>query len=189
MPTHVALLRGINVGRANRIAMADLRSVVTGLGHSEVATYLQSGNVVLAPTGEVAPPALAGQLRDAIEQTLGVSCHVVVLTADEWRAVVAANPYRDQAVSDPTTVHAAVQQDDLTTVEEETLARLLAEAEADGSQDHLTVVGRTTYLCTPGGLGRSKLAERLARTRRTGQDRATARNWRTVEALADLLQG
>lgn len=189
MPTHLALLRGINVGRANRIAMADLRSVVSGLGHSEVATYLQSGNVVLTPAGDDTPPVLAGQLRDAIGQTLGVSCHVVVLTADEWRSVVAANPYPDQAASDPTTVHAAVQQDDLTLGEQETLTRLLAEARAGGSPDHLTVGGRTTYLCTPDGLGRSTLAGRLARTRGTGQDRATARNWRTVAALAELLQG
>lgn len=189
MPTHVALLRGVNVGRANRIAMADLRSVVADLGHREVATYLQSGNVVLTPTGNGAPPALAGELHDAIEQALGVSCHVVVLTADEWRTVVAENPYPDQAASDPTSVHAAVQQDDLAPEEEQTLTRLLAETRAGGSPDHLTVVGRTTYLCTPGGLGRSTLAERLARARKPGQDRATARNWRTVEALAHLLDG
>lgn len=49
MPTHVALLRGMNVGRSTRIAMADLRSVVADLGHTEVATYLQSGTVVLSP--------------------------------------------------------------------------------------------------------------------------------------------
>lgn len=189
MPTHVALLRGINVGRANRIAMADLRAVVADLGHAEVATYLQSGNVVFTPSDDRAPSALADELSTAIEQRLAVSCRVVVLTAAEWRSVVAGNPYPAQAADDPTTVHAAVQQDDLTPAEQQTLERLLAEAAADGCPDHLTVVGRTAYLCTPGGLGRSKLAERLARAQRRGEDRATARNWRTVEALARLLEG
>lgn len=189
MPTHVALLRGINVGRANRIAMADLRSVVADLGHAEVATYLQSGNVVFTTTRDSALPALATELSTAIEKKCGVSCHVIVLTASQWRSVVAANPYPAQAAADPTTVHAAVQQDDLTPDEDQTLTRLLAEARAGGSPDHLTVVGRTTYLCTPGGLGRSKLAERLARAQGRDKDRATARNWRTVEALARLLDG
>lgn len=189
MPTHLALLRGINVGRANRIAMADLRALVTDLGHEEVATYLQSGNVVFRPTGRRSPSALAAELGGAIESTLGVSCHVVVLTADQWRAVVSGNPYPAQAASDPTTVHAAVQQDDLTETERDALTRLLEESVASGCEDHLTVVGRTTYLCTPGGLGRSPLAERLARAASKGQDRSTARNWRTVEALAGLLDG
>ena len=61
MPTHVALLRGINVGGRNRVAMAALREVVEGLGHTEVATYIQSGNVVF--TSEAADPGtLAGAL-------------------------------------------------------------------------------------------------------------------------------
>ena len=187
MPTHVALLRGINVGRANRIAMAALRPVVVNLGHAEVATYLQSGNVVFTPTGDRTPSALAEELGTAIAQRLTVSCRVVVLTASEWRSIVAANPYPAQAAVDPKTVHAAVQQDDITAAEQQALTQLLAEAVADGSPDHLTVVGRTTYLCTPGGLGRSTLAERLARATKRGQDRATARNWRTVEAIARLL--
>jgi uncharacterized protein (DUF1697 family) len=55
VPTHVALLRGINVGGRNRVAMAALREVVEGLGHTGVATYIQSGNVVF--TSEEADPA------------------------------------------------------------------------------------------------------------------------------------
>lgn len=187
MPTHVALLRGINVGRANRITMADLRSVVAGLGHPEVATYLQSGNVVFTPAGGTPPSALAAELGTAIEDSLGVSCHVTVLRSKEWRTIVAANPYPAQAASDPTTVHAAIQQDDLTETERQTLTRVLGEAEASGSPDHLTVGRRTVYLSTPGGLGRSTLAQRLTRATGAGQDRATARNWRTVEAIARLL--
>lgn len=65
MPTHVALLRGINLGAHNRVAMADLRRVVTSLGHTDVATYIQSGNAVFT-TQERDSLALAGALEAAI---------------------------------------------------------------------------------------------------------------------------
>ena len=91
MPTHVALLRGINVGGRNRVAMADLREVVLGLGHTEVATYIQSGNVVF--TSEEADTArIATALERAIAKHLGVRPTVVVLTRAELAQVVADNP-------------------------------------------------------------------------------------------------
>jgi uncharacterized protein (DUF1697 family) len=91
MPTHVALLRGINVGGRNRVAMADLREVVLGLGHTEVATYIQSGNVVF--TSEEADTArIAAALERAIAKHLGVRPTVVVLTRAELAQVVADNP-------------------------------------------------------------------------------------------------
>jgi len=69
MPTRVALLRGINVGGRNRVAMADPREVVPGLGHTEVATYIQSGNVVF--TSEEAETAtIAAALERAIAEHL-----------------------------------------------------------------------------------------------------------------------
>jgi len=66
VPTHVALLRGINVGGRNRVAMANLREVVTSLGHTEVTTYVQSGNVVFT-----SPDADTGALVAALEQRIG----------------------------------------------------------------------------------------------------------------------
>jgi uncharacterized protein (DUF1697 family) len=93
MPTHVALLRGINVGGRNKVAMAALREVVQGLGHTEVATYIQSGNVVF--TSEQGDTArLADALEAAIGERLGVRPKVVVLTRGELAQVVADNPSR-----------------------------------------------------------------------------------------------
>jgi uncharacterized protein (DUF1697 family) len=87
---HVALLRGINVGRAKRIAMADLRSVVEGLGFHDVTTVLASGNVVFA--GDVGPdPAV---LRAAVQQRTGVDAEVVVVGGDAFRDIADANPLR-----------------------------------------------------------------------------------------------
>jgi len=90
-PTHVALLRGINVGKAKRIAMADLRGVVAALGYTDVRTLLNSGNVVLtAPPSAKADPG--PRIERAVRERLGVSSRVVVVTAREWKTILAGNP-------------------------------------------------------------------------------------------------
>jgi len=103
VPTHVALLRGINVGGRNRVAMAALREVVEGLGHTGVATYIQSGNVVF--TSEEADPAtLAAALERAIADQLDVQPKVVVLTREQLAQVVADNPFPGE--DNPRQLHA-----------------------------------------------------------------------------------
>src|SRR5262245_32024671 len=103
MPTHVALLRGINVGGHNKVAMAELRKVVASLGHTEVATYIQSGNVVFT-TAETDTAALAAAMERAIAEALGVRPRVVVLSREELARVVDDNPYPDEP--NPKAVHA-----------------------------------------------------------------------------------
>ena len=89
--THVALLRGITVGKAKRIAMADLRATVESLGYSAVRTLLNSGNVVFtAPRAAKADPGARIEL--AVRERLGADARVIVLTATELRTIVAANP-------------------------------------------------------------------------------------------------
>jgi hypothetical protein len=100
MTVHVALLRGINVGKAKRVAMADLKAVAEALGHVNVRTLLNSGNLVFeSKTGK--PPAIGRALEQAIESKLGVASRVTVLTAAELEAIARANPLLEQAV-DPT---------------------------------------------------------------------------------------
>jgi uncharacterized protein (DUF1697 family) len=91
MPTHIALLRGITVGGRNRVAMAGLCQVVLGLGYTDVATYIQSGNVVLA-SEEADTAMIAAALERAIAEHLGVRPKVVVLTRAELARVAADNP-------------------------------------------------------------------------------------------------
>lgn len=187
MATHVALLRGINVGKSTRIPMPALRDLLTDLGHHDVATYVQSGNVVLTPApGSGSATALATKISDAVHETFGVRSHVVVLTATQWHKVVSDNPYPDEP--EPRYVHAAVQQSPVTKAQRAALETLLDQVQEQGHPDELAVAGRVTYLHTPNGLGRSPLADRLARTKGAAQDRATARNWRTVLAIDDLLR-
>lgn len=93
---YVALLRGINVGRAKRVAMADLRLMVEGLGYTDVRSLLNSGNVVFRAEGTSAPEAAAA-IEEALVLRLGVAARVFVLDSEELAAIVAANPLLDVA--------------------------------------------------------------------------------------------
>jgi uncharacterized protein (DUF1697 family) len=188
MPTHVALLRGINVGGRNRVAMAALREVVRGLGHTEVATWIQSGNVVFT-SAEHDPAAIAAALERAIGDQLGVRPRVVALSCLELAQVVAGNPFPGE--EDPRLLHAVFWNGPLGP---ELLAAVAAAQQRSrelGGRDEARVVGTTLYLHTPDGLGRSELAAQLTRmgAGRAGGRAATARNWATVRKLLAMCDG
>jgi uncharacterized protein (DUF1697 family) len=185
MPTHVALLRGINVGGHNKVAMADLRKVVESLGHGDVVTYIQSGNVVFT-SKDTDTAAIAAELERALEETLGVRSSVVVLSRAELVQVIADNPFPDEA--NPKHLHAVFRGADVGAEEAATVAAAERRARDKGSRDQAKIVGRTVYLRTPDGLGRSELAAQLARSDRAAGDRGgTARNWATVTKLLAML--
>jgi len=184
MPTHVTLLRGINVGGRNKVAMADLRRVVASLGHDDVATYIQSGNVVFS-TGETGSAALAEALEQAIAAELGVRVRVVVLSREELARVMRDNPYPDEP--NPRAVHAVF----LSAAPGPEVAEGVADARRKAGQkqpdsrDSAQVIGRTIFLHTPDGFGRSELASLIVQgSRGRSADLAgTARNWATVTKL------
>jgi uncharacterized protein (DUF1697 family) len=167
-----ALLRGINIGPNKRISMATLRMVVESLGHADVETYLQSGNVVFTPKGK---GDLAARLCQALEDETGHTVAVVVRTGSELARTVEANPY---SVSDPTKVVVAFLS------QEVELGQLGLGDLAPYLPDELTLHGREIYVSVPNGQGRSKLMEALVKRR--APTTLTVRNWRTVEALAKL---
>jgi uncharacterized protein (DUF1697 family) len=182
--THVALLRGINVGGHNKVAMTDLREIVTSLGHADVATYIQSGNVVFSST-ETDAAGLADALEREIASRLGVRPAVVVLSRAELARVIADNPYPDEA--NPKSLHAVFRREELSADGIAAVAAAQEQAGGKGSRDGATVVGRTLFLHTPDGLGRSELAAQLARPRVAAMASGTARNWATVTKLMSLL--
>ena len=195
--THVALLRGINVGGHNRVAMADLRRVTAALGHTDVETYVQSGNVVFSSSGADAAE-LAGAMEVALEEMLHVRVRVVVLGGDELARVVADNPFSQgpsgpwsgsNGEFDPKHLHAGFRQGPFSVKEFQAMDVARAASKAKGSTDEVAVVGRTLYLRTPDGLGRSELATQLARARGPLSSAAstTMRNWTTVSKLLELL--
>jgi uncharacterized protein (DUF1697 family) len=185
VPTHVALLRGINVGGSNKVPMADLRDVVTSLGHTGVSTYIQSGNVLFTAREGAAQEAtaLAADLERAIGQAFGLRLRVVVLSRADLAQVISDNPYR--AEPNPKYVHAMFFPAEPGPEMRESIAAAERQAAEKGGRDEATVVGRTLFLYTPDGYGRSELAVRLARSGGAGAT-GTARNWVTVTKLLAL---
>jgi len=191
MASHVALLRGINVGGRNKVPMADLREVVASLGHTGVTTYIQSGNV-LFDTAETDTARLAAALETAIGDRFGIWASVVVLSRDELAGVLAANPYQDEP--NPKLVHVVFLNADLPADLLDRIAAAESAAAAKGSRDTVRVVGRALFLHTPDGFGTSELAQVLFRiisppTKQGKQGpAATARNWATSTKLLSLCQ-
>jgi uncharacterized protein (DUF1697 family) len=179
MPTHVALLRGINLGPHKRVAMPTLRALVESLGHTDVATYIASGNVVFTASG--ATTGLAETLEKAIADELGVTCRVVVLTSAELAKAVADNPYPDEP--DPKRIHAFFLTERATDETRAHVAQAQERAAAKGSRDEAAIVGQVLYLHTPDGFGRSELAAELSKGGRRNAAEGTARNWATVTKL------
>jgi uncharacterized protein (DUF1697 family) len=187
MASHVALLRGINVGGKNKVPMAELREVVTSLGHTGVSTYIQSGNVLFTAE-ETDPAELASALEAAIAGQFGINPAVVVLSRDELARILSDNPYRDEP--NPKLVHVAFLGAEPA---QELLDRIKAAesaAAAKGSRDTITAIGKALYLHTPDGYGNSELSEALFRIIGTGRHKlaVTARNWSTSTKLLSLCE-
>jgi uncharacterized protein (DUF1697 family) len=171
----IALLRGINVGSHRRVAMGDLRELLTGLGYGDVRTLLQSGNVVL--TSDARPEQLARELERQIAANLGVDPQVVVRSREELAAVVRLNPLRDVA-GDPKRYQVSF----LSAAPDPSVVDALAAA--DVAPERVVVIDREIYAWHPGGVHRSPLAKLLS-DRRLGVA-ATARNWNTIVKLLEL---
>jgi uncharacterized protein (DUF1697 family) len=188
MPTHVALLRGVNNLGGKMVAMAELREVVTSLGHADVMTYIQSGNVLFTarPSAAADTAALAAELERAIGAATGVRARAVVLSREELARCVRDNPYPGE--TDPRRLHAVF----LPEIPGPGLAAWVADAvrqvRANGSRDEAKLLGRTVYLHTPDGYPPSELRRVLARTGGPASPAVagTARNWATVSKLAEL---
>jgi len=177
----VALLRGINVLGRNQVAMPELRSLVSSLGHTDVATYIQSGNVVFS-SHESDTRLLGVGLQQAISDRLNLKPNVVVLSRHDLAKVIADNPF--PAEKDGKCLHAVFSSTEITSERVSAIAAAQSRAQARGSRDEACVVGRILYLHTPDGFGRSDLVAQLLRS---GRDQGTARNWTTVTKLLTLL--
>lgn len=170
----VALLRGINVGGARKVPMAELREVATDLGWTEVATHLQSGNLLFTADGS--DVALSKTLTGALKEQFGLDIDVIVRTGAELRRLVAGHPFAD---GDPAHVVIACCDRPVSTAAAEKLEKLAVEGE------RLQVVGPDIYADFPDGQARSKLAAQLVSALKPAT--GTARNLRTMTKLAELL--
>jgi uncharacterized protein (DUF1697 family) len=177
--THIALLRAVNVGGRGKVAMTDLRAMLEELGFEAPQSLLQSGNLVFA--SETTGAALEAVLEQEAKARLGLATDFIVRTANEWRRIVAANPFAAMAKEDPS--HLVVMP-------------LKSPPDAAGlkglrawipGREAIEASGRELYISYPDGIGTSKLTGAVIE-RRVGA-RGTARNWNTVTKLAALAVG
>jgi uncharacterized protein (DUF1697 family) len=177
MTTYIALLRAVNLGPHNKVPMTALRECVGTLGMEDVRTLLQSGNVVFRGRTQ-SPRKLEAALVDAIAGATGVRTPTFVRTRDQWREMIAANPFVAEATRTP----------------QRLLVFVLAAAPASGAAaalqqavkgpERVAVAGLHLFALFPEGVGRSKLTSAVIE--RALGTVATGRNWNTVSKLAAL---
>lgn len=174
--THAALLRGINVGKAKRVSMAELRTAVQQLGYGGVRTLLNSGNLVFeAPDAD--PNEAALLIERAVLDRAGVSSRVTVITAEELAEAVAGNPLLSVG-DDPSRLHVAFLADPADRRALEPLAQ------RNWAPEALALGARVAYLWCPAGVTGSALVPELERK---ANRRITLRNWSTVMKLQALM--
>lgn len=171
----IALLRGINVGKAKRIAMADLRSLFEDLGFGDVATLLNSGNVVFTVKKKTAGD-LGQKIAMAILEKLDVATKVTVLAGDEIAEALDKNPLEKIAI-DPSKFLIMVLADEKATKVPASIAA------KDWAPEAVAIKGRMIYLWCPGGIIDSPLQKAVARV--VGEN-GTARNHATMTKLLAL---
>lgn len=168
---YVALWRGINVGKAKRLAMADLKALLAGLGATNVSTVLNSGNAVF----DVPRKLSAERIRATVREQLGVDAAVILKTAAEWAAIAA--PHGITEADDDSRLLVAVTAD--------AAALKAAAAIAGQGEERFVVTDRAAYLWCAHGILESKAAVALLKMLGEG---GTTRNWATVGKLNALAQ-
>jgi len=176
--TYAALLRGINVGGNKKLPMAELRTLLEGLGHGDVRTYLQSGQAVFA-SGHGDEVSLAAELAQAVEKRFGFTVDVIVRDHAYLSAIAENCPFPADEL-EAKQLHVTYYSLPVT---EDRFAELDQPARLP---EEFRLGDRALYLYAPEGLGRSRLAVELARPRFNKGLIATTRNWNTVVKLAEL---
>ena len=178
MERMVALLRAVNVG-GRKMPMAELRALCAGLGWEDVATYIQSGNVVFTPGGK--PAGAEEQLEQAIADRFGLDIPVIVRTAAQWARYPAGNPFAQAAKDEPNRLMLLLSKRPPAPRAE---AVIQARAQAG---EQVRRAGDALWFHYPGGAGTSKLTPSLI-DRAIGSP-GTARNYNTVLKLKEMLEG
>jgi uncharacterized protein (DUF1697 family) len=177
--THVALLRGINVGGKNPLPMTELAEEFVAAGCERVRTFIQSGNVIFsAPPGKD-ESELARLLGARLAERFGYTAPLILLTTEEVRVAIANNPYRAMGAPEET-LHVMF----LTATPEAASVEQLDPDRSPG--DTFAVVGREIYLRLPNGMARTKLTNAYFDTK-LGVT-STARNWRTTTKLLEMME-
>lgn len=178
MTPYVVLLRGINVGGNTKIAMADLRRIAQEAGYAQVATVLNSGNLVLTTDADAA--TVAARVRAGLLAATGRDVDTIVVDGPRWARVVEANPFPAQALADP--AHLVVT----CYLEPPDPQRVATFDPSVYGPEQMRWDGDVSYTWFPVDIGHSKLT--AAVLRRGLGVMGTARNWTTVLSLRELVR-
>lgn len=179
MTTYIGVLRAINLGSHNKIAMADLRNMLEKLRFGDPKTWLLSGNIVFK-SDATSCAELEAVLEAASTRHLKVTTDYFVRSAKEWNAIVAANPFPKEAKADPARTIMMCLRDT------PTAAQVAALQASIVGREVVKAKGRHAYFVYPDGQGNSKLT--IQKIEKALGTRGTARNWNTVLKLAELAQ-
>ena len=178
--THVALLRGINVGGNTTIGMSDLRELISAAGFADPQTLLRSGNVVFRSRTKNSAP-LERTLEAAIVRAFAMSSDVLIRTADEWAEIIGRNPFPREAKDDPGHLLVMAFKDSPSQSAVKALQKSIV------GREIVRADGRQAYFVYPDGVGTSKLTH--TKIEKALATRGTARNWNTAMKIAELLSG
>jgi uncharacterized protein (DUF1697 family) len=177
---HIALLRGVNVSGHRVVDMTTLRRFMSDIGFPNTESVLQTGNLVFrTEIAERGGPEMERRLEKEAEKRLGLKTDFFVRSATEWRAIIAGNPFPEQAVRDPGRLVVMCLKDAPAAELFESLR-----AKIDGPE-LVREAGRNVYIYYPAGQGHSRFT--TAVTDRTLSSRGTIRNWNTVLRLGALV--
>jgi uncharacterized protein (DUF1697 family) len=179
MAAAVSFLRGVNVGGHHKIGMEELRELYEALGLRHVQTYIQSGNVVFR-TDARDFTRLSKRIADAIEQRFAFRPGVILRTAGDLRAVIAANPFASRCDLDPRRLLVQFLASEPPADARERVLRI------DSEPEELRMVGRVLYIYYPSGMARPKVPWTFLE--RTLQTPCTGRNWNTVRKLLEMAE-
>ena len=170
---YIVLFRG--VGGATQLPTAPLREALTNAGFRDVATYINSGNAVVV--SELNADRVTARIAALVERKFSFTKEILVVNFAEWSRIVGGNPF-SEGIAEPTKLHVFVLKSEPA---KESVAELAANAVPD--TERFVIKGRALYFFTPQGFSQSKLGAKVDKVLKVA---TTARNWRTVLALAEL---
>jgi uncharacterized protein (DUF1697 family) len=180
MPSHVALLRAVNLAGHNMIGMSDLRELAEALGFTEARTLLQSGNLVFSTHSRRSTSRIESALEKAARERLALDTCFFVRTSAEWKTLIDENPFGEEARSDPGHLLAVVLKD------APGADRVSALQDSITGREVVRAKRRYLYAVYPDGVGRSRLT--MALIEKKLGTKGTGRNWNTVLKLGALLE-
>ena len=175
MATYVAFLRGVNLGPTNKISMPALRAMAEDLGYADVATYINSGNLILSSAKKA--DTVEREISKTIKDTFGSPIDVTVRTPAQLKKILAENPYPD---GNPSQVTVAFLTKEPAKDAKDKVAAVAKDYEP------FTIAGQQVYVNYSQGIGRSKLAEKFSDIIGVS---STVRNIRTVDKVLALCGG